>query len=259
MSHVDNELQMLTKTDDEAARDRGSLATSFFVRAPCLQPIIGNHAFDDSSLTKKRLARTQAPTLPAGIRRKACRHDLSAHICAMSSAIPVQPPGQPLSKAAPIAQLTIPAAAESDDEVPSKPVEGLRGKTPKAVKEPNHADPSSLPSTLALIQRILTPDRNAATQTDPAVIEDVLPPLTSSNDVDVELYAILAIIIKDFVNTWYTKITTDHGFVEEIIQIIAHCSRALEQRLRRVDAVALLLDEVPLLVQAHVEGKGQNF
>ena len=75
---------------------------------------------------------------------------------------------------------------------------------------------------------------------------------------DVELYAIVAIIVKDFVNTWYTKITTDHGFVEEIIQIIAHCSRALEQRLRKVDVVALLLDEIPLLVKEHVERKGQG-
>lgn len=176
----------------------------------------------------------------------------------MSFAIPIQPPGQPLSKAAPIAQLTIPAVAQSDDEAPAKPVEGLRGKTPKPVKERNHLDPSSLQSTLAIIQKILTPDRNAAVRTDSTVIEDILPPLTSSNDVDIELYAVLAIIIKDFVNTWYTKITTDHGFVEEIIQIIAHCSRALEQRLRRVDTAALLLDEIPLLVQAHVDGKEQE-
>lgn len=173
----------------------------------------------------------------------------------MSSAIPAQPPGQPLSKAAPIAQLTIPVAAPGGDEVPAKAGEALRGKTPKPVKEASSFGPSSLQTTLALIQKILTPDRNLATQTVPTSIEEILPPLTSSNDVDIELYAILAIVIKDFVNTWYTKITSDHGFVEEIIQIIAHCSRALEQRLRRVDTAALVLDEIPLLIQAHLNGK----
>ncbi|KAK5955365.1 hypothetical protein OHC33_004048 [Knufia fluminis] len=171
----------------------------------------------------------------------------------MSSGIPIQPPGQPQSKAAPIAQLTVPAAAQSDDEVPAKPVEPPRPRSVRPVKEPKSTDASLLPSTLSLIQRVLTPDRNAVTHTDPSAIEDILPPLTSSNDVDIELYAILAIIVKDFVNTWYSKITPDHGFVEEIVQIVAHCSRALEQRLRKVDTAALLLDEVPLLVQAHVE------
>lgn len=151
--------------------------------------------------------------------------------------------------------MTVPAAAQSDDEVPAKPVEPPRPRSVRPVKEPNSTDASLLPSTLSLIQRVLTPDRNAVTHTDPSAIEDILPPLTSSNDVDIELYAILAIIVKDFVNTWYSKITPDHGFVEEIVQIVAHCSRALEQRLRKVDTAALLLDEVPLLVQAHVEGK----
>lgn len=173
----------------------------------------------------------------------------------MSSAVPVQPPGQPLSKAAPIAQLTVPATTQSDDEAPTTTAEAPRSKTARPAKESNPSDPSSLPSTLSLIQRVLTPDMNAVLPTDPSAIEDILPPLTSSNDVDIELYAVLAIIVKDFVNTWYTKITTDHGFVEEIIQIVAHCSRALEQRLRRIDVAALVLDEIPLLVQAHVGGR----
>jgi len=176
----------------------------------------------------------------------------------MSSTIPVQPPGQPQSKAAPVAQLTAPAGAQPDGDVVAEPVEPPRMRTARPVKEPNSIDPASLPSTLALIQKVLTPDKNVITQTDPSAIEDILPPLTSSNDVDIELYAILAVVVKDFVNTWYTKITLDRGFVEEISHIIAHCSRALEQRLRRVDIAALVLDEIPLLVQAHIESEEQD-
>jgi len=84
-------------------------------------------------------------------------------------------------------------------------------------------------------------------------LEDLLPPLTSSNEVDLQLYAIISVIIKDFVQTWYTKITPDHEFVDEIVQIIAHCTRGLEQRLRRVDLESLLLDEIPALFHAHIE------
>ena len=89
----------------------------------------------------------------------------------------------------------------------------------------------------------------------PRPIEEVLPPLTSSNEVDLQLYAIISVIIKEFVQTWYSKITPDHVFVNEVIQIIAHCTRALEQRLRKVDLEALLLDEIPGLIEAHLGGR----
>jgi len=56
------------------------------------------------------------------------------------------------------------------------------------------------------------------------------------------------------VHTWYTKITPDHTFVEEVVQIIAHCTRAIEQRLRKVDLEALIFDELPELLEVHVQG-----
>lgn len=93
------------------------------------------------------------------------------------------------------------------------------------------------------------------TRLTPAPIEGVLPPLTSSNEADVQLYAIVAIVIKDFVNSWYSKITPDRAFVDEVIQIIAHCSRALEQRIRAVDVTELILDELPVLVERHIAGE----
>lgn len=86
-------------------------------------------------------------------------------------------------------------------------------------------------------------------------MDELLPPLTSSNEIDLQLYAILAVILKEFVSVWYSKITPDHVFVDEVIQIIAHCTRALEQRLRKVDLEAILLDELPQLVDAHIQCK----
>lgn len=71
---------------------------------------------------------------------------------------------------------------------------------------------------------------------------------------DLQLYAYISVIIRDFVQTWYGKITPDQTFVEEIVRIIAHCTRALEQRLRKVDLESLILDELPELLEAHVQG-----
>jgi len=72
--------------------------------------------------------------------------------------------------------------------------------------------------------------------------------------VDLQLYAIIAIIVKELVYSWYGKITPDQGFVEEVVKIIAHCTRALEGRLRTVDLEGLVFDEIPELVESHVVG-----
>lgn len=55
-------------------------------------------------------------------------------------------------------------------------------------------------------------------------------------------------------HTWYTKITPDPVFVEEVVKIIAHCTRALEQRARKVDMESLVFDELPELLDVHLQG-----
>ncbi|CAK7236829.1 hypothetical protein SBRCBS47491_009770 [Sporothrix bragantina] len=121
-------------------------------------------------------------------------------------------------------------------------------------------DPLSDKATILLIRRTLCPKDGAAqgtngtgTDASSAPIEDLLPPLTSRNDVDLQLYALLAVIVREFVLTWYGKITPDDDqFVTEIVQIVAHCTRALEQRLRKADLESLLFDELPALLDNHV-------
>ncbi|KAF1958289.1 hypothetical protein CC80DRAFT_408837 [Byssothecium circinans] len=118
-------------------------------------------------------------------------------------------------------------------------------------------DTASDRATAAFVRRILCSHdvllgNGEKGRNTPRPIEDVLPPLTSSNEIDLQLYALIAVIIKEFVQTWYSKITPDHVFVNEVIQIIAHCTRGLEQRLRKIDLEALLLDEIPELVEGHL-------
>ena len=61
--------------------------------------------------------------------------------------------------------------------------------------------------------------------------------------------------MREFVYAWYSKITPDQVFVDEIVKVIAHVTRGLEQRIRKVDLEALLFDELPELLGAHVTGK----
>ncbi|KAF2738706.1 hypothetical protein EJ04DRAFT_428470 [Polyplosphaeria fusca] len=133
----------------------------------------------------------------------------------------------------------------------------VTGVTRPADSQKPQLETTSDKATTAFIRRILCSHNvllgnGERGRNTPRPIEDVLPPLTSSNEVDLQLYAIIAVIIKEFVQTWYSKITPDHVFVNEVIQIIAHCTRALEQRLRKVDLESVLLDELPELVEAHL-------
>jgi hypothetical protein len=125
-------------------------------------------------------------------------------------------------------------------------------RTQKSSSRDESLDATSEKATLALIRRVLCPQTSSHGASSPQPLEELLPPLTSSNDVDRQLYALLAIIIKDFVYSWYSKITPDQALVNEVLQVVAHCTRALEQRLRQVDVAQLALDEMPALVEAHI-------
>jgi hypothetical protein len=170
---------------------------------------------------------------------------------------PLRPPIplhlQPSAKASSTAQSSNLSAAASSTPTSSRSSSQARPlkqrqNVPKADFTPENA-------TLSLIRRVLSPQNGPASdqRATPRPIEDLLPPLTSFNEVDVQLYAIIATVLKDLIYAWYAKITPDHVFVEEVIQIIAHTTRALEQRLRLIDLEGLVLDEIPAVVLAHVQ------
>ncbi|KAE8135596.1 PXA domain-containing protein [Aspergillus pseudotamarii] len=128
-----------------------------------------------------------------------------------------------------------------------------RPRLHKASSRDTQTDATGDKATAALIRRVLCSQPSnfggAPTSLSP---EELLPPLTSSNEVDRELYALIAVIIKEFVFSWYSKITSDQVLVSEVIQVIAHCTRAVEQRLRDTDVSQLVLDEIPTLVEEHI-------
>ena len=128
-----------------------------------------------------------------------------------------------------------------------------------------HARQPSLGSkdaaTINYIKRTLCAKPSSGTKTDgpddsidSIPLEELLPPLTSSNEIDIQLYAILAVILSQFVQSWYNRITPDADFVGEIVQIVAHCTRGIEERLRSVDLLSLLFDELPERLNDHFFG-----
>ncbi|KAG5964527.1 hypothetical protein E4U57_005207 [Claviceps arundinis] len=120
---------------------------------------------------------------------------------------------------------------------------------------PPTIDPLSDRATEALIRKVFLPHEpgDHKGRDTPARIDELLPPLTSRNDVDLQLYAFLAIVLREFVQAWYSKITPDETFVAEIVHVIAHCTRALEQRIRAVDLENLLLNEIPEVLNKHID------
>ncbi|CZR66101.1 related to MSS51 protein [Phialocephala subalpina] len=155
---------------------------------------------------------------------------------------------QPRSKSLATSNVSSQSASATKEPI-SRPETPLTRRSTR----PPPSDPLSERATLFLIRRTLCSQIGEKGRSTPQPIDALLPPLTSSNEVDLQLYAYISIIIRDFVQTWYGKITPDQTFVEEIVRIIAHCTRALEQRLRKVNLESLMFDELPELLEAHVQ------
>ncbi|KAM0719891.1 hypothetical protein Q7P37_004026 [Cladosporium fusiforme] len=125
-----------------------------------------------------------------------------------------------------------------------------------------HGQPAKVPdeATVSYVKRTLCKQHNTSVvpgdsseETDHKSLDELLPPLTSSNEVDLQLYALIAVVLNLFVQTWYNKITPDQDFVANVVQIIAHCTRGLEQRLRHVDLESLVFDELPAILVEHID------
>lgn len=82
---------------------------------------------------------------------------------------------------------------------------------------------------------------------------DRLPSLTSSDEVNIELYALFGLICRQFIQTWYYKIVDDPAFIYDISTVLAHVTRQLEERVVQIDLYGFLLDELPMILDAHIQ------
>lgn len=88
--------------------------------------------------------------------------------------------------------------------------------------------------------------------------ERSLPPLTSSNDLDVRLYALFALLLHNFVYDWYTKslkLGSRDEFTKELVFLFAHISRNFQERINSADDefVRLIVTDIPYLLKKHFE------
>lgn len=173
----------------------------------------------------------------------------------MAQSRPSVPSLQPRPKAGPTFSNTMltPGVTATAPQVLQASSSTSRQPSPKTTAIPgfDHSERA----TAALIRRVLCPHVHSGSTIEPVAIDKVLPPLTSSNEIDVQLYAIIAIIVKEVIQSWYGKMTPDQSFVEEVVRIVAHCTRALEGRLRSVNLEGLILDEMAELVERHILGQ----
>ncbi|ODQ80215.1 hypothetical protein BABINDRAFT_7681 [Babjeviella inositovora NRRL Y-12698] len=82
-------------------------------------------------------------------------------------------------------------------------------------------------------------------------IVDVLPALASSASIDRELLAFLGLFIRQFIQGWYSKLSSDEDFLLELVANIAHITRGIEERGRKLDPV-MVLDKVCLVLNNHL-------
>ncbi|KAH8153272.1 uncharacterized protein LAJ45_02859 [Morchella importuna] len=66
------------------------------------------------------------------------------------------------------------------------------------------------------------------------------------------LYALLAILCRDYIDTWYTPISSDRDLIAELITVVAAVVREIERRIHNIDIPLLLLDDLPALITRHI-------
>jgi hypothetical protein len=116
----------------------------------------------------------------------------------------------------------------------------------RTLASPADGPSSRRPDSKSLLPLVLLTDCKVLCPSTQDPLDQVLPALTSSTKVDLELYALIAVIFRDFVQKWYGQITSDVAFVDEVVTVIAHVTRALEERLRKVtlESNSLIVDRL---------------
>ncbi|KAI0724358.1 PXA domain-containing protein [Cerioporus squamosus] len=105
--------------------------------------------------------------------------------------------------------------------------------------------PPAKPVTLA--KRILFPTLPADADLPPLLLSPAAAP-----ELNAELYDFIALALRAYVNTWWSKITRyDKEFLPEITRILTVVMRTLEARLLATDLSPLVLRDLPTLLNQH--------
>ncbi|KAJ2515705.1 hypothetical protein H4217_005014 [Coemansia sp. RSA 1939] len=83
------------------------------------------------------------------------------------------------------------------------------------------------------------------------------PFIGCSAKVDASVSRLVSLVLRDFVQDWYEKITDDTEFAADVSAQIALVTRELERRCRAVDWVRFVLFELPEIIHLHVRDAQQ--
>lgn len=99
----------------------------------------------------------------------------------------------------------------------------------------------------SLARRLLFPHLQPGSDLPPLFLSPACPP--ELND---EVYDFIALALRAFVNTWWTKLTRyDKEFLPQITSIVTHVVHSLEQRLLDADLSLLVCNDIPALITQH--------
>lgn len=77
-------------------------------------------------------------------------------------------------------------------------------------------------------------------------------PFSSSLLIDDQLRPTLDSLIAEYIQTWYSSISTDTEFIERLSSLLATIISRLEKKLQRVDFIQLLCLQLPVILKQHL-------
>ncbi|KAK9759506.1 hypothetical protein K7432_017446 [Basidiobolus ranarum] len=87
----------------------------------------------------------------------------------------------------------------------------------------------------------------------PLFEQNLLHLTKTSRQVDVELYNLLALLLRDFVLTWYDSISQDPEFLLEIVYTFSNITQEIEKRCTKIDWTKLIVYNFANILKRHYQ------
>jgi hypothetical protein len=141
---------------------------------------------------------------------------------------------------------------DSDRVDGSKPTHRPPTARSQSIRSNNSEIPKpKIPTSLA--RRLLFPTLPTTTPLPPIITLGLNADDPSLVDLNNELYDFLALALRAFVQTWWSQLTPrDRDFLPQIIRVLSHVIKDIEERASTVDLGSLLLRQIPTLVDFHI-------
>ena len=112
---------------------------------------------------------------------------------------------------------------------------------------------AAFPQPIPLYRRLFYPSANEGSP--PRILAS-----SGTEQLDVQLYTLLALICRGFISPWYAKISRERTFFLEIVRVSRHVFRQLEARLvnlghddQQIDKLHFLCTSIPRILERHIQ------